>query len=125
MRAIKILALTGAFMMAATAPALAEQRPRASLKVAVTVADTAKTVRLTCDRDGGNHPTPRAACRLLRAVKGKPARLEVRKNPICTKEFRPHTVEVWGAWRGKPVRFTKTYSNACLMKAAGGAVFTL
>lgn len=123
MRSIKTVALAGAFVLAA-APALAEHRPRASLKVSVTVGDTTKAVRLVCDRDGGSHPTPRAACRLLRSVKGDPARLRV-KDPICTKEFRPHTVSVRGTWRGKPVRFTRTFANECLMTSAGGALFTL
>ncbi|WP_431902963.1 SSI family serine proteinase inhibitor [Nonomuraea sp. bgisy101] len=124
MRSITTLALAGAIVLAAASPALAGHRPLASLKVSVTVAGATKSAGLLCDRDGGDHPSPRTACRLLRAVKGDPARLRV-KDPVCTREYRPHVVSVRGTWRGRPVSFTTTFANACLMKSAGGAVFTL
>ena len=100
-------------------------RPRASLKISVAVGTaTAKTVKLTCNRDGGTHPTPRPACRLLRAVKGNPAKLGDGGDAICTREYNPQTATVRGKWRGKRVDFTRTYANPCMMKAAGGPLFT-
>ncbi|MFB4287939.1 SSI family serine proteinase inhibitor [Nonomuraea sp. ATR24] len=146
LKAVGALALSGAFLFAAAAPALADpaprsdqhsdqrsalrsdQRPEQRSALRVLVAEKGgetKAVTLTCDRDGGTHPSPRAACRLLRKAGGDPARLAASPGQVCTKELRPHAVVVAGMWRGKPVVFGRVYSNACLMRAAGGAVFTL
>lgn len=120
------IALSGAFLMSAAVPAVADQGPRAVLKVRLAIAgEKVRTVKLTCDRDGGSHPTPRAACRLLRAVDGRPGELELESHPTCTREFRPHMVAIWGQWRGKQVKFSHVYANECVMKAAGGAAFTI
>lgn len=125
MRALTITALSCALVVAAASPALADHRPRATLKITITVGQaTPQTVKLTCNRDGGTHPTPRAACRVLRGVHGNPARL-TGAGAVCTREFNPHTVTVKGKWRGHRVDFTKTYSNKCLMLAAGRALYTL
>lgn len=127
MRALTIIAISGALVttIASPAMAMAEHRPRASLKVTITNGTAPpQVVRLTCNRDGGTHPTPRAACRVLRAVHGDPSELDG-ANAICTREFNPHTVKVKGTWRGHRVNFTTTYSNKCLMLAAGKALYTL
>ena len=132
------VALCGALLAtAAASPALAERDPRSTLRIlgrgeaggqqgreAVKQRET-KAVTLTCDRAGGDHPAPRAACRLLRRVHGDPARLNVTPDAVCTRELRPHAVVVAGMWRGKPVSFGRVYANACLLRAAGGAVFAL
>lgn len=100
--------------------------PRTTLRVLVAVKNgPSRAATLTCDPAGGDHPAPRAACRLLRAAGGDPARLDVRPNAICTHEFRPHAVVVSGKWRGRAVSFGRVYPNACLMRSAGGAVFAL
>ncbi|WP_049569583.1 SSI family serine proteinase inhibitor [Nonomuraea sp. SBT364] len=127
-KAVGALALSGAFLFAAAAPApaLAERDPRSALRILVAEkGGEPKAVTLTCDRDGGTHPSPRAACRLLRKAGGDPGRLAASPGQICTRELRPHAVVVAGTWRGKPVIFGRVYSNPCLMRAAGGAVFTL
>ncbi|MFI6903007.1 SSI family serine proteinase inhibitor [Nonomuraea sp. NPDC050394] len=123
MKTLALVVLAGAVVWGNAAPAAASQRPRATLKISVTTGDTTKAVRLTCDRDGGNHPSPRAACRLLRSVKGNPAKLK-NERAICTREYMPHRVRVTGVWRGKKVAFTGRFGNGCLMKAAGRAVYT-
>jgi hypothetical protein len=121
------VALCGAFLATAAAPpALAERDPRSTLRILVAVKQgETKAVTLTCDRAGGGHPTPRAACRLLRQVHGDPALLNVTPDAVCTRELRPHAVVVAGMWRGEPVSFGRVYANACLLRAAGGAVFAL
>ncbi|MET8000345.1 SSI family serine proteinase inhibitor [Nonomuraea glycinis] len=129
------VALCGALLAtAAASPALAERDPRSTLRILVAVKQDetksvkqreTKAVTLTCERAGGDHPEPRAACRLLRRVHGDPARLDVTPDAACTRELRPHAVVVAGMWRGKPVSFGRVYGNACLLRAAGGAVFAL
>ena len=47
-----------------------------------------KGVVLTCDPDGGVHPTPAAACELLRKVDGDPAKLNVVPNPGVHRRVR-------------------------------------
>ncbi|MBB5083040.1 SSI family serine proteinase inhibitor [Nonomuraea endophytica] len=124
MKTLALVVLAGAVVLGNAAPAAASQRPRATLKISVITGENTKTVRLTCDRDGGDHPSPRAACRLLRSVKGDPAKLR-NERAMCTKEYLPHRVRVTGVWRGKRIAFTGRFSNGCLMKAAGRAVYTL
>jgi hypothetical protein len=121
------VALCGALLTtAAASPALAERDPRSTLRILVAVKQgETKAVTLTCDRAGGDHPAPRAACRLLRQVHGDPARLNVTPDAACTRELRPHAVVVAGMWRGEPVSFGRVYANACMVRAAGGAVFAL
>ncbi|MEU4228182.1 SSI family serine proteinase inhibitor [Nonomuraea sp. NPDC026600] len=124
MRAAGTIVLCGA-VLATASPALADPRPQATLRIVVVVKDRPpKAVLLTCDPDGGGHPTPAAACELLRKVDGDPAKLNVVPNPVCTDEYERHTVLVGGRWRGRMIKWSHTYSNSCRMKAAGGAVFT-
>jgi hypothetical protein len=37
--------------------------------------------------------------------------------------YDPVTVTATGRWKAKPVRFTHTYGNPCVLHAATGAVF--
>ncbi|WP_157246043.1 SSI family serine proteinase inhibitor [Nonomuraea typhae] len=124
--AIKTMALavlSGALVAGTALPATAELRPRGTLKISIKTDGGTKTVRLACDPDGGTHPKPKVACDLLRKVKGKPARLR-KDDVICTKEYMPHKVRVAGTWRGRKIFFMGTFDNACLMKAAGGALYS-
>ncbi|MBT2227069.1 SSI family serine proteinase inhibitor [Nonomuraea sp. NEAU-A123] len=115
-----------AAVLATAAPALAEPAHWSALKILIVVNKrVAQAAILTCDPDDGTHPTPAAACALLRKVSGDPAKLNVVPDPLCTTEYQPHTVLVRGRWRGVAVKFSHLYTNACQMKAAGGAVFTL
>jgi hypothetical protein len=125
MKAVGTIVLCGA-VLATASPALAERAPRSTLRVLVSVKQGAtKAVTLTCDRDGGTHPSAHAACVLLRKVKGDPSKLKVVARPACTKEYQPHAVVVAGKWRGKPVKWGHVYLNSCEMRAAGGAVFSV
>ncbi|MEV0583500.1 SSI family serine proteinase inhibitor [Nonomuraea sp. NPDC050310] len=126
MKILTVLAMAGAVALGSAAPALADHhRPGASLKITVAVEGLpVKHARLTCGRAGGSHPTPKAACKVLRSVRGNPARL-TDPGTICTKEYRPHTVTVRGRWYGKRVDFTRTFGNGCLMTAEGRALYKL
>jgi hypothetical protein len=124
MRAVGTIALCGAFVLGASSPSLAAQRtPKAELKVVVGVkGGQTKGVYLNCNPDGGTHANAHAACNLLRKVGGDPAKLNVSPKATCGKEIVPHAVVIVGKWHGKTVKWGKIYSNACVMKAAGGAL---
>ncbi|MFG1709929.1 SSI family serine proteinase inhibitor [Nonomuraea sp. M3C6] len=124
-RALGTIALCGAFMLGASSPAVAD-RPKVQLKIV----DAAKggetsTAWLHCAPVGGTHPNAEEACRLLEAVGGKPARLNVTPDASCTREVKPHAVVVIGRWYGKAVHWAKVFGNDCEMKAATGAVLSL
>ncbi|SDI25101.1 Subtilisin inhibitor-like [Sinosporangium album] len=133
MKKFKIAILAVAALSVA-GPAAASVTPHAqsSLVLSVTVGTAApngprptpKVVTLRCDRDSGSHPTPRAACDLLRKVNGNAANLNVDPGGICTREYIPHTARLLGKWRGRPVSFEKTFGNRCEMIKTTGAVFT-
>jgi hypothetical protein len=126
MKVAGALALCGAFLFTAASPALADRAPRSTLRILVAEkGGETKAVTLRCDRDGGDHPAPREACRLLRRAGGDPARLNAAPGQVCTRELRPHAVVVAGMWRGKTIIFGRVFGNPCLMRAAGGAVYAL
>lgn len=128
MRAVTTIVLCGGFLAAAAMPqpVLAAPASKGALRILVAVKDgETKSVDLYCDPDSGTHPTPGPACALMRKVKGDPAKLKVNSKPVCTKEVQPHAVVVVGKWRGRVVKWAHNFANGCLMKAAGGAVFTL
>ena len=127
MRAVSTIVLCGGFLAsAAPPPVLAAAAPKGELRILVAIKDgETKAVTLNCDPDGGDHPTPRPACALMRKVKGDPAKLKVSSKPVCANEVQPHAVVVVGKWRGHVVKWGHNFANGCLMKAAGGAVFTL
>ncbi|MEU0395348.1 subtilase-type protease inhibitor [Streptomyces sp. NPDC006208] len=71
---------------------------------------------------GGAHPEPVAACAELAVARGDLDTLPGDPHP-CTKEYDPVTVSATGSWRGRPTAWHKTYSNACELSVATGAVF--
>jgi hypothetical protein len=82
----------------------------------------ATAVTLRCDPPGGAHPKPSAACRTLRAVDGRPARLKPAA-VLCTMIYAPITAQITGKWRGKKISWSKTYGNTCEMTRATGVLF--
>jgi len=124
MKAVAAVTLCGAFLLATAPPAVAA--PASTLRVLIAIkGGPTKAVTLTCDPSGGDHPSPQAACRVLQKIGGDLSKLNVVPKPVCTKEMRPHAVVVAGKWKGKPVTFGHAYANYCLVKAAGGALFSL
>ncbi|GLF97294.1 subtilase-type protease inhibitor [Streptomyces yaizuensis] len=84
-----------------------------------------RAVTLGCEpRATGTHPSPRAACRELRAVDGDFAALpSVLPAVSCTREYDPVTVTAQGVWRGRMTDWSATYNNGCEMRATlGGGV---
>ncbi|GAA4505636.1 MULTISPECIES: SSI family serine proteinase inhibitor [Nonomuraea] len=124
MKAFGAIALCGS-LLTVPAPAVAASTPGAVLRILVTVKNgPTRTATLTCRPAGGTHRSASAACKLLARAGGDPARLVGSSKAACTREFRPAAVVVTGRWRGEPISFGRMYSNACLMKSAGGALFT-
>jgi hypothetical protein len=111
-------------LLAAPVPAAAERAPGATLRMMVAVKNgPTRTATLTCFPAGGSHSSPHRACRLLHRASGDPARLNARPQAVCTREFRPAAVVVTGRWRDRVISFGRVYSNPCLLRAAGGAVY--
>ncbi|MET8866436.1 SSI family serine proteinase inhibitor [Nonomuraea sp. NPDC004580] len=126
MRAAGTLMLCAALLATSSAPVLAAAAPKARLKVVYGVkGGGAKSAYLNCAPTGGTHPNARAACRLLKQAGGDPAKLNVKPDAACTREFQPHAAVIVGTWYGKNVRWGKVYANGCHMRAATGAVLAL
>ncbi len=71
------------------------------------------TWTLSCDPAGGTHPTPAAACRVLRDH-GATALPPVRKDVACTQVYGgPQRATITGTWQGKPVRSSFSRVNGC------------
>ncbi|MER6912422.1 subtilase-type protease inhibitor [Streptomyces sp. NPDC000594] len=87
-----------------------------------------RAVTLACEpRAIGTHPSPRSACRELRAVDGDFNALSSGLPGInCTRQYEPVTVTADGVWRGQRVDWTVTYTNSCEMAAAlgGGKLYS-
>jgi hypothetical protein len=77
---------------------------------------------LTCSPAGGTHKQAKAACAALKAAKGNPAAIK-NDGSMCMMIYDPVTVTATGNWKNKPVRYTHTYGNPCVLKASTGAVF--
>jgi hypothetical protein len=104
-------------------PAAAAPKPRIDLVVSyMAEAGYAAAVTLTCGPVGGAHPKAAQACAALKKAGGKPARLKPART-ICTLEYAPVTAEIEGTWKGKAVRWSKTFPNSCDLTRATGVVF--
>ena len=117
------LAAALAAVLATAGGAAAAARPRTDLTlVYMAEAGYATAVTLRCDPPGGAHPKPAAACRTLRAVGGRPARIKPART-MCTMIYAPITAQVTGKWRGKKISWSRTYGNTCEMTRATGVLF--
>ena len=120
-----IVALTAAVsvLLGGAAAADGAGRPRTALTLAyMAEAGYATAVTLRCDPPGGAHPKSSAACRTLRAVDGRPARLKPARI-MCTMIYAPITAQITGRWRGKKINWSRTYGNTCEMTRATGVLF--
>ncbi|MGK5552290.1 SSI family serine proteinase inhibitor [Actinomadura kijaniata] len=92
----------------------------------LTVANAAGTplrgALLTCPDGLGNHPHGEETCAVLESVGGDLDRLPGDSHP-CTREHAPVTATVTGVRQGVPVRWSRTFANACEMDAGTGPVF--
>ncbi|WP_328354399.1 subtilase-type protease inhibitor [Streptomyces sp. NBC_00445] len=62
------------------------------------------------------------ACAELEAAGGDIGGIP-QKDTFCTMIYAPVTVHARGEWNGRPVTYTKTFSNRCVMAASTGSVF--
>ncbi|WP_137815251.1 SSI family serine proteinase inhibitor [Gandjariella thermophila] len=113
--------LTAAPGTAATRPA----EPRAMLLLSVAEQGGAnRTSELNCDPPGGTHPSAVAACADLSRAQGNFDRLPGdTAHPYCPMMYRPVTASAHGTWRGRPVTYTATYPNGCVLTQRTGPVF--
>ncbi|MER7514918.1 SSI family serine proteinase inhibitor [Streptomyces sp. NPDC126499] len=106
-------------------PAAAEWAPKPPTRLHLTVTDSAgvaKDVFLGCRPNGGNHPSPDAACDALHVAAGDFGKLKGELR-ACTQQQDPVTAKAEGTFNDVPVSWTKTFGNACEMEAATAPVF--
>ena len=109
--------------LVAAGPAAAAPKPGIELVLSYTAdAGYAAAVSLTCNPVGGAHPKAAKACAALKKTGGKPAKLKPAKT-MCTLEYAPITARIDGTWKGRKMRWSKTFPNACDLTRATGAVF--
>lgn len=116
-------ALAGAMLPAATA--VAAPAPSSQLQLSVspgTAPNPARTVMLTCDPPGGNHPHAVAACADLQATDGN-VDADRETGHVCPMIYQPVTAQATGTWEGRPVNFSATYPNECQLQSRTGAIF--
>jgi hypothetical protein len=126
-----LLAAT-ALLVACAAPAQATVRgPEPAgdwLLVTVTRGDTRSSgttdgTLLLCDPPRG-HARADAACAELDRAGGDIAAVPPHETR-CPMIYAPVTAHARGQWRGRPVDYTRTFPNSCVMQASTGAVFAL
>ncbi|WP_151769876.1 SSI family serine proteinase inhibitor [Streptomyces abyssomicinicus] len=86
----------------------------------------ARGTLLLCDppQAAGHRETDRACAELARAG-GDPTAIPARADAVCPMRYAPVTARARGEWGGRPVQYTETFPNACVMTARTGDVFTL
>lgn len=119
---LAVTALFSPLVLAGTANAESHSASALTLTVQPSVGATS-TVVLECGPTGGSHPSPQVACDEIALTNGDFSRLPDQAGTYCTMEHQPVTVSAQGSWRCKPVNWTHTYSNACLLRVDTGSVF--
>ena len=84
--------------------------------------DTRGTL-LLCDPPQG-HAHAAEACSELAAVGGDIDAIPA-GSVFCPMIYAPVTAHARGEWQGRPVDYTRTFSNGCVMAARTGDVFAL
>ncbi|GAA2426121.1 SSI family serine proteinase inhibitor [Streptomyces glaucus] len=130
-RALRSGLLTAAALLAACAtPASATAGGAHAgtwLHLTVTRGETPSAVTrgalLRCDPPQG-HPRAARACAELGTANGDIAGLRP-QDAHCPMVYAPVTAHARGQWRGRPVEYTATFPNGCVMAARTGSVFAL
>ncbi len=78
---------------------------------------------LRCDPPQG-HVRAAEACAQLDKAGGDISRLRA-GNSFCAMIYAPVTARALGQWNGRPVDYTETFSNRCVMGARTGSLFAL
>ncbi|MBF5029265.1 MULTISPECIES: SSI family serine proteinase inhibitor [unclassified Micromonospora] len=114
-------------LAAPASPAQAAPRPGPETPsvLLLTVDDGAgpRATVLTCGPTGGLHPDPITACRLVARVDGDLDALDVHGAP-CTSQYAPVVARAVGIWQTRPISYTRTFGNACLMQRTTASLFT-
>ncbi|MEV6168837.1 SSI family serine proteinase inhibitor [Streptomyces sp. NPDC051954] len=121
------LLAAAALLVASATPALATQvaPPGNWLYLTVTQSEAragdAPGKLLLCNPPRG-HARAAEACAELTAAGGDIGGIP-QKDAFCTMIYAPVTATARGEWNGRPVQYTKTFSNPCAMAASTGSVF--
>ncbi|MFD4576919.1 SSI family serine proteinase inhibitor [Streptomyces sp. NPDC058417] len=111
----------------AAAPLPGDLFPGGGLQLTVTRGDArssdSRGTLLLCDPPQG-HARAAEACADLTAAGGDIDAIPPRK-AICSMLHAPVTARATGQWHGRPVSWTRTFSNLCVLHAQTGALFAL
>ncbi|WNM38617.1 SSI family serine proteinase inhibitor [Micromonospora halotolerans] len=116
------LAATAAPTAAGAAPRPGPETPSALLLTVDAGGGDVRATVLTCGPEGGLHPDPATACRLVARVDGHLDALEVQPGP-CTREYAPVTARAVGFWQDRPVAYTRTFDNRCHLHRGTDVLF--
>ncbi|MBK6014746.1 SSI family serine proteinase inhibitor [Streptomyces sp. MBT53] len=125
-------ALLAAAVLLAAGQAPAHAAPRHGLQgdwlhLTVTRGDSRSTdtrgTLLLCDPPQG-HAHAAEACAELAAVGGDIDAIPA-ASVFCPMIYAPVTAHARGEWQGRPIDYTRTFSNGCVMAARTGGVFAL
>ncbi|MFC9287188.1 SSI family serine proteinase inhibitor [Streptomyces sp. NPDC057052] len=132
-RLLGALPVTAALLLVAVAVAPARASasghvlPGDGLRLSVTTGDSrsgdTRGTLLLCDPPQG-HSRAAEACADLTAANGDIDAVAPRE-AVCSLLYAPVTARASGRWHGRPVEYTRTFSNTCVMLAETGAVFAL
>ncbi|WAL93460.1 SSI family serine proteinase inhibitor [Streptomyces sp. Je 1-369] len=129
MRSFPLAAAAALVALGGLAPAQAAETAAPATKrgLFLTVSGAENTwtrgVLLRCvPEPAGAHPQAARACEAVAAAGGDFDGLPDDPH-ACTKEFDPVTATATGSYKGKAVKWHKTYPNACALDADTGHVF--
>jgi hypothetical protein len=121
------LPAVAALLLALAAPAQAAPQKAAPgdwLFVSVTPGQARSSgTLLLCDPPRG-HRHAAEACAQLEAAVGDIRAIRT-ADVYCPMVYAPVTAHALGQWRGRPVDYTETFANGCVMRARTGAVFAV
>jgi hypothetical protein len=122
-RRLAAAAVTAAAVLGLAGPVAAAPKPKIDLVLSyMSESGYAAAVVLTCDPVGGVHPKAVKACAALKKTGGNPGRMKPAA-VLCTLEYAPITAQLTGTWKGKKVRWSKSYPNPCDLARTTGVVF--
>lgn len=129
-KAVRAGLLAALVLLACAAPARAGTgypAPDSRLLLTVSQGETPSTAEggtlLRCDPPRG-HRHAADACAELAAADGRITAIPA-KDVFCPMLHAPVTAHAHGTWRGRPVEYTETFPNSCVLAARTGSVFAL
>lgn len=106
-----------------TSPPIAKPAKGTQLTLSyAAAAGYAAALKLGCDPATGPHPKKKQACAQLKKAGGHPDRITPTRS-MCYLIYAPIRADVTGTWKGRPVKWSKTYGNKCEMNRATGVLF--